>query len=60
MPQNYHMYLVFIQKKLTQVGVQKNLKKSLIIFKYHGQTFLKQMIQVLEISHGATIMIRSN
>ena len=29
-------------------------------FKYHGQTFLKQMIQVLEISHGTIIMIRSN
>ena len=41
MPQNYHMYLVFIQKNLIQVGAQRNLKKSLIIFKYHGQTFLK-------------------
>ena len=38
----------------------KNLKKSLIISKYHGQTFLKKVIQVLEISHGTIIMIRSS
>ena len=37
MHQNFHMCLVFIQKNLIQVGAQKNLKKSLIISKYHGR-----------------------
>ena len=36
MPQNYHMYLAFIQKPYSSWG-PKNLKKSLIL-KYHGQT----------------------